>query len=628
MPVLGPVWEREYSPPQELSVDEWAEQTVVLPRAVASEPGPISLHRTPYLREILRAITDPDVEEITMKFGTQEAKTTALILAILYHVDQDPWPCLYVGPREDDAVSINADRIQKIIFESPGLRRHLTGSAYELTREAIKLNGTTVNFAGANSPAGLASKAICVLVLDETDKYPAFAGKEADPIALARERTRTFFSRKIIKASTPTTPRGYIHQEYLAGDRRQYWVPCPHCGTYQLLVMGGWETGGPGIHWPPGTTDPEVLIDNGSAWYECGTCHQKIGDHDKPGMLRRGRWVPEAQHILPDGSVGGPAPSRRRLSYHLSALYSPWLTWSRIAAEFLRSKDSLALLMNFRNSWQAEVWEDMVTPVTAAHVRARVADYQVGTIPRAARVLTAGVDVQLDCMWYAIRAWGAYGESWLVRAGRVEDWTALSLVLFNSKYLLVGTEETIPLERVLIDSGYRTDEVYDYCSRTHCYPCKGEARHERAFTVSDITRANGSKIPLVLINVGYFKDKVRRLMGTPDGEPGAWHLPQGLDEEYFSHMTSEQKVRVHNKRTGQVAYEWKVLVSGAPNHIWDSEVYGLVAAESVDVEHRFILPAGETRAILPPATIQQSAAPRKVFQRPRFKKFRSRYFSR
>ncbi len=594
-------------------------------------PGPISLDRTPYLREILRAATDPDVEEITIMSSTQVGKSTCEAMPLLFHVDQDPWPCLYVGPKEESIESFNRDTLQKIIHESPGLRRHLTGAAHDMTSEAIRLNGTSIHFASANSPASLGQRAICVLVLDECDKYPPFSGREADPIALARERTRTFLFRKIMKVSTPTTKQGYIYQEFMAGDRRRYWVPCPHCGAYQVLVMGGREPGGPGIHWPAEIRDPERIIDETAAWYECGECHQRISDQAKPVMLRRGRWVPEAQHILPDGSLEGEAPSRRRLSYHLWAGYSPWLTWSMIAAQFLRSEGNPKDLMNFRNSWEGRVWEQTIAPITAANVRAREIDYQPGTIPRAARVMTAGVDVQHDCLWYVIRAWGAYGTSWQIRCGRVEDFTALSMVLFLSKYLLVGTEDTIPLERVLIDSGYRTEEVYDYCERTGCFPCKGDKRGERAFTTSEITRANGHKITLVLINVGYYKDKLRRLMGTPDGEPGAWHLPAGTAEEYYQHMVSEQKIRVHNKRTGQVDYEWKVLVSGAPNHLFDGEVYDLVAAETVDVEHRFVIPAGEiqTRVITPPeAIIQPPAAPRRVTQRPRFQRFRKHYFSR
>lgn len=630
MKVIDYRWrESNWSLPERLTVDQWAERTVILPRAVASEPGLISLDRTPYLREILGAITDPQVEEITLQFSTQVGKTTICLLALLYHLDQDPWPCLYVGPREDDALSINTDRLQKIILESPNLRRHIHDQFHELTREAIRANGVSIHFAGANSPAGLAMRAVAVLVLDETDKYPPFAGREADPIALARERTRTFLNRKIFKVSTPTTEHGYIHQEFLAGDRRRYWVPCPHCGVYQRLEMGSRDVGSAGIHWPVGERDPERIIDLRAAWYECGGCHQRISDEAKAGMLKRGRWVPEEQHILPDGSLSGTAPSRRRLSYHLSALYSPWLTWSRIAAEFLRSKDYPRLLMNFRNSWQAEVWEETVEELHDAHLRARSGGYSTGTVPPEAHLLTAGVDVQLDHLWYVIRAWGVRGESWLIRCGRVENWEALRWVLYESHYLAAGTQDLVPMSQVLIDAGYRADEVFGFCRWTGSQAVRGESRATRGCTVTRHQHADGTVSPLVLIDVDYYKAKLHRLIRTRDGDPGAWHLPDDVSEEYYRHLVAEQRVRHTDKKSGRTRFLWKVLSSGAANHLLDCEVYALAAAELLQVEYRF-QHTPQRGAKTNEALQTETASPRAAesARRPRVSRIGSTFFGR
>ena len=60
-----------------------------------------------------------------------------------------------------------------------------------------QFQGMYLSLVGSNSPSSLASKAIKYLMLDEVDKYPANTRKEADPIALARERTKTFANRKI-----------------------------------------------------------------------------------------------------------------------------------------------------------------------------------------------------------------------------------------------------------------------------------------------------------------------------------------------------------------------------------------------------------------------------------------------
>jgi phage terminase large subunit GpA-like protein len=62
----------------------------------------------------------------------------------------------------------------------------------------LQFDGMYAVLSGANSPASLASRPIRYLFMDEVDKYPVNAGKEADPRSLARERTKTFAHNKKI----------------------------------------------------------------------------------------------------------------------------------------------------------------------------------------------------------------------------------------------------------------------------------------------------------------------------------------------------------------------------------------------------------------------------------------------
>ena len=473
-------WEcRALAPPPDDHIDTWAERNLVFPRGVTETPGPLSFERIPFAREILRHAKDPEVEEITLCFCAQLCKTVICQTILLYYLGEDPWPCLHVMAREEDAQSINVERYQEIINASPTLRRLLDGEGIiragkrqhnkSMKRDSIRMNGTSLNFASANSPAALASRAVCKLILDETDKYPEFSGKEADPIALARERTTTFMMRLIIKASTPTTKRGYIWNEFEAGDRRRYWVPCPHCGTYQRLVMGDGTPGKPGIVLrDPAERSPERIVDEQLAFYRCAKgC--EIAESSKPEMLSAGKWIPETQSISAKGRISGAKPSKRRLSYHLSRLYAPWTntTWSHVIAEFFRSKGSRRDLMNFRNSWLAEPWEDSIEELTAPEIRAKKRAYFQTSVPPAAHCLTAGIDVQSDHFWYLIRAWGQFGSSWLIRCGRAETWTSLNAMINQARYMAAGTDEIVPLRMVCIDAGYagRNDEVYDHCQR-------------------------------------------------------------------------------------------------------------------------------------------------------------------
>lgn len=48
---------------------------------------------------------------------------------------------------------------------------------------------------GANSPAGLASRPIRILLCDEVDRFPLSAGTEGDPVDLASKRMTTYWNR-------------------------------------------------------------------------------------------------------------------------------------------------------------------------------------------------------------------------------------------------------------------------------------------------------------------------------------------------------------------------------------------------------------------------------------------------
>ena len=576
--VLTPRLREALRPPPILTVDQWAEQNVYLPRAGGAESGRIDLDRTPYAREPLHMARDPEVDEITLCFAAQ---TTICQLVVLFYLAEDPWPCLHVMPREDDAVAINCDRYQAIIEESPNLRRLLTGAKHDMTREAIHLGGNTLTFVGANSPAALASRPICILILDETDKYPEFSGREADPIELAKARTVSFSNRKTLKASTPTTMRGYIWGEFLAGDRRRYHVPCPHCGTYQVLVLGDGGDG-PGIKAPKDKSFDEIIAYR-LAWYECVECQKKIRDIDKLPMLRLGKWVPESQTIDKKGVIHGTEPPRLHVSYHLSRIYAPWdnCSFSHVLVEFMKSQPYPRKLMNFRNSWLAEVWEDVMEELRGEEIRERQGEYEQRTVPEEAYILLATVDVQKDHFWYVLRAWGHNGQSWLVRFGQAPTWEVLWGVLERSVYVSEETGHRIPLEGTLVDCGFRRREVLRECSRSpKRIPIRGSINLKRPIT-------QDKRIQMVTIDTSVFKEQLHRTIRQDDDAPDAWHLPVDMPKEYFDHMTAEQPLLERDKLTGRMKVRWKVIYDGARNDAFDCETYQMVGAEMANVWNRW-----------------------------------------
>lgn len=573
-------------PPERISVSAWADRHRFLSPIHSSRPGRWETSFTPYLREVMDAVSDPDVERVTLLSSTQVGKTEALLNALAYVVDQDPGPTLLVMPREEDAAGIAAHRIQPMVEESERLKAHRTAYASDWKQKELAFDRMVLYLAGANSPADLASRPIRFLFLDEVDKYPPFSGREADPVSLAIERTRTFWDRKIVMASTPTTRAGYIWREWERSDRRRYHVPCPFCGRYQVLEFNEAR-----VRWPKDDRDPVRIRKERLAVYVCAGCEREIPDdvEHKRRMLLGGVWCPEDGQVRPDGTVAGGMSGDHR-GYHLNALYSPWLSWSEVAAKFLESKDDVPRLLNFVNSWLGHVWEERTEVTAPERIAALAQDYPAGMVPEGALVLVAGVDVQKDMLYYVVRAFGYQEESWLVEAGRVERWEFLAAVLFQRAW---KRADGLPVRLLLtcIDSGYRTDEVYRFCvvHRGAARPVKGQRRLAgipiRAVRIErDLAgRAVEWGMKLWHVDTTHFKDKLVRLMGLGEQGRPLWHVHQDPPEEYVRQVAAEHKVLVRNRKTGASSEEW-VPKPGAGPHDWlDAEVYALAAAEMLAV---------------------------------------------
>ena len=323
--------------------------------------------------------TDPLIEQIVLCFGAQIGKTEAELNMIGYALDQTQSPVMMVYPTDTIAKFASDKRVQPMIKSVKSISDNFDENSKLL--ELDFNNGNYMVLVGANSPSSLSSRSIKYLFFDEIDKYPAFSGKEADPIKLAKERTKTFVDKKIVMVSTPTVESGNIWQALMnANERRQYYVPCPHCGVSQTLKFKQ-------IKWPDEHNDNADMIRD-TAYYECEHCGGHIHDKHKMEMLRHGAWE----------AVNASQSKVRSISYHLSSIYSPWVTFGDVAYEFKTSKGTPASLMNFINSWLAEPWRSAKTKSTQ-NMQFTESTYPCGIVPDKAVLLIASVDVQLDHFW-------------------------------------------------------------------------------------------------------------------------------------------------------------------------------------------------------------------------------------
>ncbi len=588
------------APPQRLALSAWAEQNLVLPAKLSAEPGRFSLERTPYLREIMDAFTDPSVREITVLSSTQVGKTTLLQAAVGYMIDQAPAPALFVVPTEDDVRGIAGERLRILVDTTPAIARHKTGAANDTRGIVWSFDRMILKLGWSGSDASLAGMPCQVVFLDELGKYRnPRGGLASDRVQLARERTRTFRrTRKIIKTSTPDVESDLINREFLRSDQRRYYVPCPHCGHFAPFVFHR-EDDGHRFRFADDVRDPEQIRAQRLAWFECRQCTKRIAqDQHKAVMVSRGVWCPEGSTVSLEGRIEGAAAASGHRGFAIWAAYSPFVDWWEIAAEWLTAQGDLELMKSFINDVLGQPWVDRTADVRIEDVRERAVTYELRTVPAEVGLITTGIDVQKDHAWFASRGWCEGERSYLVDWGRVE-WAGTQSVelvtaLVEASWLKLApdgkaTEAAMQNRLVLIDAGHRRDEVEDVARR---YPAlvrptvgrsmRGGAAFRAVQADKDLRGQNiAGGLMLWPFDADTYKNKTARLIATDAAQPGAWFVPTEVGEEYLRQVTAEERLRIYS---GGVPREvWRMRRGRRQNHLWDCEVLCTLAADMLGV---------------------------------------------
>src|SRR5690606_9714735 len=336
---------RAVAPPPKLTISEWADRYRKLSRETSAEPGQWRTDRAPYQREIMDSISDPRSEKGVVMSSSQVGKSEIINNTIGYYIDVDPCPMLLVQPTIESAEDYSKRRIAPMIRDTEVLAAKVSDSKTRDSNNTILMKsfpGGFLAIGGANSPAGLASRPIRVLLCDEVDRFPDSAGGEGDPIKLAEKRTTTFWNRKKVFVSTPTIKgRSRIEQEYEKGTQEKWSVECPGCGNYHTIVFSDIRF------------EYEVVDEGGQKTYlvhdvvwRCPSCLQEFDEYT---MKRQpAKWVAHNPKAI----------NNRVRSFWLNAFVAPWNSWAEIVKEFLESKDDPEKLQVVWNTVFGESWEE------------------------------------------------------------------------------------------------------------------------------------------------------------------------------------------------------------------------------------------------------------------------------
>jgi phage terminase large subunit GpA-like protein len=550
----------------------------------------------PYLREVMDAVSDPLVEQVVVQAASQIGKTELLLGVIGYFADQDPSPILLVHPTEIAMGGFSRERVEPMFRASPALAGKLSESLRDKANTVMlrQFPGGYLACGWATSSVSLASRPIRVLLGDELDRWPESTGRDGDPWSQAVQRTSNFHNRKIVAVSTPTIEGlSAISRLFDDSDQRRFHLPCPRCGERQVLEWGG-------VIYK--RDDGEHDLDD--VHYRCAHCKGRIEERERPAMLAAGEWRADS-------------PGHHRRGYQLSALYSPWVRWRELAAEWIRAtadRDKRGL-QEFVNLRLGETWTEESERISVEALEKNREAYDA-EIPDGVLLVTAGVDVQDNRLEAVVVGWGVGKESWgisyAVIAGDTstpDPWHRLDAFLARTWSRPDG--RALALWCSCVDSGgHRTQDVYEFCRARlarNVFAVKGRAGSGLPIA-GKATTSNQLRIPLHPVGVDTAKEAIYSRLALTTPGPGYCHFPTareaGFDDEFFKGLVSEQ--RVTKIRAGRRSTEWKQI--RARNEPLDCTVYATAALELI---------APDFAALAAAEALARGAAPKPAAPAPR-----------
>lgn len=555
---------RVWTPPPKLSISQWADEYLYLSPEDSAEAGKFSTDRAPYQRGMLDAITDPRTREVVYCTGSQIGKSLMQKAILGYHVALDPCPIMVLLPTVEMAEMFSKDRLAPMIRDTPVLRPLVADPKSRTSGNTVRRKsfpGGHLSLVGSNAPSELSSRPIRLVLADEVSRYPVSAGTEGDPLFLARQRTVTFWNRKIVMASTPTNEGACrISAAFQTSDQRYYHLPCPHCGEFHVLKWANmvWEG-----------SDPA------SALMACPHCGALYGDADKLRMLPQGEWRAEAEF-------------RGIAGFHISALYSPWQTFSDVVTEFLLKKDNPQTLKTFINLQLGETFEDRSGDNVQSDVlmkRRELWDH----IPEDVLVLTCGVDVQDDRLETTLVGWTGSEQARVVghyqmhgSPGEPKVWSELDNFLTN--VYTTADNRRLRIRATAIDSGgHHTAQVYAFTGTRlmrNVFAIKGRNGSHPIWPIRGRTTKLSEQAKVFIVGVDTAKDTLFSSFAVTRPEaPKYIAFSADLPDEYFRQLTVERRKTTTNQ-AGRAVRKW-VKPAGARNEALDCMCYAVAALEAL-----------------------------------------------
>lgn len=577
MKQLNDIIESAWKIPEQISPWKWCELNIKnIPYSPI--PGHFKSANSPWVREVMEAIVNADIREVSIIAPVQSSKTVSAELCLCYIIANFPGPCLWLSQTDADAKDQAESRLHKLFEECDAVKNLFPFDRHKKKTQTIFFsNGMTLWVLGAHAKSNLQSRSIRWLIGDETWQWPSGHMQQA------QARVTAFgWLGKCIFLSQGGEENDDTHKKFETTDMREWQFRCPKCGKFQPFK---WSN----IEWDKAYSDENNQIDfekvRRTVRLVCEFCKRGIADSDANRKLLNS----SAKFVAMN-----PNAAKTKVGFHWNSLAS--MSWGELAEMYLRAKESskrgdIEDLKNFYQKRLALAWgdleEDFSLDISPSGYRMGD-DWELEAAIGAknailppphenknrVRLRFLTVDVQMDHFFAVVRSWSANASSRLIYCGKLQTWEDIEIL--QEKF------EVFP-QLVFIDAGYSTFEVYRNCAKNNWTALMGDGRKDFPHKVNGkITQRfySTARHPLISdkkcrmhywSNLGV-KDTLARLRSNQNPDNGStWEIPSDAPEEYLKMLDSEQRVRKGN------SWEWQ-QIGKRPNHYWDCEAMQVCAA--------------------------------------------------
>ena len=365
-------------------------------------------------------------------------------------------------------------------------------------------------------------------------------------------------------------------------------------------------------------------------WYECRSCRGRIFSHDKPAVIRSGRWraaagtgeiIDAAGARHDDAECVEAWPPETRIGATMTGLCCSWLHWGSLVAQWLACQGDPAGLFFFITFRLGEPFEFKSRRVREGVFSGKCAraTMPAGIVPAWAWRLLATIDTQPDHFYVVARAWGGSMRSQRIWHGKLASFDELDKLVYVQQWPVDGGGPPVTVHAALIDSGgtldrlldlSRTQQVYQYAILRQpvsrggrgITAIKGSSRPGPGLywpmksPMSGGGKADCSTLRALMVNPHYAQDLLSEMIaagtpGMPQTPTGAsspmapatpgeqWLLNSLNDPEYNAQMANLQ--RTIDPKTKQEI--WTPKGTGARHDYRDCEGYQVPLAQLCDI---------------------------------------------